>query len=92
MQSTVFRGRRSVTFGNPRNLLATTAFNADAEKWTFEDQTAVEGEYYTYVVTAFNRPNVESYSSELVFVKKRPVRQEEEGNCSDTFLGMSYEL
>lgn len=65
-----FQGETVGDFRNPRNLLATTAFNADAEKWTFEDQTAVEGEYYTYVVTAFNRPNVESYSSEPVFVKK----------------------
>ncbi len=65
-----FQGETVGDFRNPRNLLATTAFNADAEKWTFEDQTAVEGEFYTYVVTAFNRPNVESYSSEPVFVKK----------------------
>ncbi len=65
-----FQGETVGDFRNPRNLLATTAFNADAEKWAFEDQTAIEGEYYTYVVTAFNRPNVESYSSEPVFVKK----------------------
>ncbi len=65
-----FQGETVGDFRNPRNLLATTAFNADAEKWTYEDQTAVEGEYYTYVVTAFNRPNVESYSSAPIFVKK----------------------
>ncbi|HOY05311.1 MAG TPA: family 10 glycosylhydrolase [Saprospiraceae bacterium] len=65
-----FQGEAVGDFRNPRNLLATTAFNADAEKWTFEDQTAIEGEYYTYVITAFNRPNVQSYSSAPVFVKK----------------------
>lgn len=65
-----FQGETVGDFRNPRNLLSTTAFNTDAEKWAFEDQTAIEGEYYTYVVTAFNRPNVESYSSEPVFVKK----------------------
>jgi uncharacterized lipoprotein YddW (UPF0748 family) len=65
-----FQGEAVGDFRNPRNLLATTAFNADAEKWTYEDQTAIEGEYYTYVVTAFNRPNVQSYSSAPVFVKK----------------------
>ncbi len=65
-----FQGEAVGDFRNPRNLLATTAFNADAEKWSYEDQTAIEGEYYTYVVTAFNRPNVQSYSSAPVFVKK----------------------
>lgn len=65
-----FQGEAVGDFRNPRNLLATTAFNADADKWTYEDQTAVEGEYYTYVVMAFNRPNVQSYSSAPVFVKK----------------------
>ena len=65
-----FQGEAVGDFRNPRNLLATTAFNADAEKWTYEDQTAIEGEYYTYVITAFNRPNVQSYSSAPVFVKK----------------------
>jgi uncharacterized lipoprotein YddW (UPF0748 family) len=65
-----FQGETVGDFRNPRNLLATTAYNADAEKWTFEDVTPIEGEYYTYVVTAFNRLNVESYSSEPLLVKK----------------------
>ena len=65
-----FQGEAVGDFRNPRNLLATTAFNADAEKWTYEDQTAIEGEYYTYVITAFNRANGQSYSSAPVFVKK----------------------
>ena len=49
------------------NLLVTTPFFS--EKWIFEDQTATEG-YYTYVVVAYNRVNVESYASEPVYVKK----------------------
>lgn len=64
-----FDGEAVGNFRDPYNLLATTPFYADAEKWIFEDQTAVEG-YYTYVVVAYNRVNVESYTSEPVFIKK----------------------
>ncbi len=55
-------------FRDPLNLLSLTNFNT--ENWTFEDKTTNEGEYYTYVVTAFNRLNVESFSSDPVIVKK----------------------
>jgi len=63
-----FEGAGVGDFRDPKHLIATSAYNA--EKWIYEDQTAVEGESYTYVVTAFNRVNVESYSSEPITVKK----------------------
>ena len=63
-----FNGDLVGDFRDPYNLLALTPFNT--EKWTFEDANVGEGEYYTYVVTAYNRMNVESYSSEPVVVKK----------------------
>lgn len=63
-----FNGDLVGDFRDPYNLLATTPFNAD--KWIFEDQNVAPGEYYTYVVTAYNRLNVQSYSSEPVVVKK----------------------
>lgn len=65
-----FEGEQVGDFRDPEHLIYTSMYNPDPEKWIFEDQTAVEGEYYTYVVTGFNRVNVESYSSEPVFVKK----------------------
>lgn len=63
-----FKGEGIGDFQNPRNLLAITPFYS--EKWIYEDQTARAGEYYTYVLVGYNRLNVESYSSEPVFVKK----------------------
>ncbi|MBK8923959.1 MAG: family 10 glycosylhydrolase [Saprospirales bacterium] len=63
-----FDGQSVGDFQNPRHLLAFTPFNT--EKWIFEDPTAAAGEYYTYVVIAYNRFNVESYSSDPVVVKK----------------------
>jgi uncharacterized lipoprotein YddW (UPF0748 family) len=63
-----FSGDLVGDFRDPYNLLAITPFNSD--RWIYEDQTANAGEYYTYVVTAYNRFNVESYSSEPVIVKK----------------------
>ncbi len=63
-----FVGEAVGDFKDPRNLLAMTPF--DAEKWTFEDLTALTDEYYTYVLLAYNRLNVASYSSEPLFVKK----------------------
>jgi uncharacterized lipoprotein YddW (UPF0748 family) len=63
-----FDGEQIGDFKDPRALLNITAF--DNEKWVYEDQTAIAGEYYTYVVRAFNRANVEGYSSEPVYVKK----------------------
>jgi uncharacterized lipoprotein YddW (UPF0748 family) len=63
-----FPGEGIGDFRDARNLLAVTPFNG--EKWTYQDMTAVPGEYYTYVVVGYNRLNVESYSSEPVFVKK----------------------
>ncbi|MBL7828965.1 MAG: family 10 glycosylhydrolase [Saprospiraceae bacterium] len=63
-----FDGEGVGRFDNPRNLLAVTPFYS--EKWYFEDYTAVEGEYYTYVITAFNRANVEGNPSDPVNVKK----------------------
>lgn len=63
-----FDGEGVGKYDNPRNLLAVTPFYT--EKTYFEDFTAIEGEYYTYVVTAFNRANVEGNPSDPVFVKK----------------------
>jgi uncharacterized lipoprotein YddW (UPF0748 family) len=63
-----FDGEGVGRFDNPRNLLGVTPFYAD--KTIFEDFTAVEGEFYTYVVTAFNRANVEGNPSDPVYVKK----------------------
>jgi len=63
-----FDGQSVGDFQDSRNLLAYTPYYS--EKWIFEDPTAAEGEYYTYVVIAFNRLNVESYSSDPVVVKK----------------------
>jgi uncharacterized lipoprotein YddW (UPF0748 family) len=63
-----FSGDLVGDFRDPYNLLAITPFNSD--RWIYEDLTANPGEYYTYVVTAYNRFNVESYSSEPVIVKK----------------------
>jgi uncharacterized lipoprotein YddW (UPF0748 family) len=63
-----FEGEFVGDFKDPRNLLQITPFYS--ENWIYEDPTAFEGAYYTYVVTAFNRANVESYSSEPMFVKK----------------------
>ncbi|MEI6410311.1 MAG: family 10 glycosylhydrolase [Bacteroidota bacterium] len=63
-----FPGEIVGDFKDPRNLVYTSPYND--EKWIFEDQSAVQGEYYTYVVSAFNRVNIESYSSAPVFVKK----------------------
>ena len=63
-----FDGEGVGKFDQPRNLLGVTPFYS--EKWTFEDYTAVEGEFYTYVIVAFNRANVEGNLSDPVFVKK----------------------
>ncbi len=63
-----FDGEGVGKFDNPRNLLGLTPFYAD--KWYFEDYTAVEGEYYTYVVVGFNRANVRGNNSDATFVKK----------------------
>lgn len=63
-----FDGEGVGNLNSPRNLLAVTPFYG--EKWYFEDYTAVENEYYTYVITAFNRANVEGNPSDPVFVKK----------------------
>lgn len=53
---------------DPQNLLQITPYYAD--NWIYEDNTAYEGVYYTYVVSAFNRANAESFVSEPVFIKK----------------------
>jgi hypothetical protein len=63
-----FNGEGVGDFKDPKNLIYSSPYNG--EKWVFEDQTPVEGEYYTYVVTGFNRVNVESYTSDPIFVKK----------------------
>ncbi|MBV6438976.1 MAG: hypothetical protein EPGJADBJ_00605 [Saprospiraceae bacterium] len=63
-----FDGEGVGNFKDPYNLLITTPFYS--EEFIYEDQTAQEGLYYTYVVIAYNRANVESYSSEPIFVKK----------------------
>ena len=63
-----FNGEGVGDFRDPRNLMAVTPFYS--ENWIYEDQTARAGSFYTYVIVAYNRANVESYSSEPVFVKK----------------------
>lgn len=63
-----FDGQGVGDFQNERSLLAFTPFYT--EKWIFEDPSAAVGEVYTYVVIAYNRYNVESYSSDPVVVKK----------------------
>jgi len=63
-----FDGEGVGRFDNPRSLLGYTPFYAD--KFYFEDYTAIEGEYYTYVIISYNRVNVASYPSDPVFVKK----------------------
>ena len=63
-----FDGEKVGNFRDPYNLLVTTPFYS--EDYIYEDQTAAEGSYYTYVVMAYNRANVESYSSEPIHIKK----------------------
>jgi uncharacterized lipoprotein YddW (UPF0748 family) len=63
-----FDGEGVGKLDNPRNLLGLTPFYAD--KWYFEDYTAIEGEYYTYVIVGFNRANVRGNNSDPTFVKK----------------------
>jgi len=63
-----FRGEALGNFNDPRNLLIITPFYSD--NWIYEDQTAIVGEYYTYVVVAYNRANIPSYASAPTYVKK----------------------
>ncbi len=63
-----FRGEEIGKFDDPRNLLILTPYNT--ENWTFEDQTAVIGETYTYMIIGYNRANVPSYASGPMYVKK----------------------
>lgn len=63
-----FDGEGIGNFKDPANRLYTSPYND--EKNIFEDQLAVEGEYYTYVITGYNRVNVESYVSDPVYIKK----------------------
>jgi hypothetical protein len=63
-----FDGQAVGNFRDPYNLLITTPF--ESEEWIYEDQTTAKEGYYTYVVVAYNRANVASYSSEPIYVKK----------------------
>jgi len=63
-----FDGEGVGRLDNPRHLLGLTPFYAD--KFYFEDYTAIEGEYYTYVIVSYNRANVAGYPSDPMFVKK----------------------
>jgi uncharacterized lipoprotein YddW (UPF0748 family) len=63
-----FPGDMVGDFRDPQNLKAITPFNT--EDWTWEDRDVAQDEFYTYVVTAFNRLNVESFSSDPMVVKK----------------------
>lgn len=63
-----FSGERIGDLKDPRNLVYISPYND--EKWIFEDRTAVEGEYYTYIVTGFNRVNVQGEISAPVYIKK----------------------
>ncbi len=63
-----FNGEGTGDFFDNRNLLGLTPFNSD--NWTYEDQTVLEGEYYTYAVKAFSRTNVDGAPSAPIKVKK----------------------
>lgn len=63
-----FNGDGLGDFKDTRNLLTISPFNDD--RWVFEDQSVLAGEYYTYAVKAYNRFNVESSASEPMTVKK----------------------
>jgi uncharacterized lipoprotein YddW (UPF0748 family) len=80
-----FDGEGVGKFDQPRNLLGFTPFYAD--KWYFEDHTAIPGEYYTYVVVSFNRVNVSSYPSDPVFVKKTKVKAKKKRRFWGYLLG-----
>lgn len=63
-----FPGEGVGDFQDSRSLLFLSAFNP--EKLTFDDVTTQDGQYYTYVVVAYNRYHAESYSSEPLYVKR----------------------
>ncbi len=78
-----FKGDLVGDFRDPYNLLTITPVNND--RWIFEDKNVTAGEYYTYVVTAYNRMNVGSYASEPVVVKKTG-----KGAKKRRFLGLFF--
>lgn len=63
-----FAGDGVGDFNDASNLRFVSPFNP--ERWFWEDQAVQESDYYTYVVTAFNRNNVESFSSDPMVMKK----------------------
>ncbi|TNE54392.1 MAG: glycoside hydrolase family 10 protein [Bacteroidetes bacterium] len=74
-----FDGKSVGDFQQPGSLLAYTPFYT--EKWIFEDPTAAVDAYYTYVIIAYNRYNVESYSSDPVVVKKTKNKAKQRKKC-----------
>jgi uncharacterized lipoprotein YddW (UPF0748 family) len=67
-----FNGDRSTNFDfdNPKNLLAITPYGEDEEKWFFGDQKLEVGEFYTYVLLAYNRSHIASAPSDPIMIKK----------------------
>jgi uncharacterized lipoprotein YddW (UPF0748 family) len=67
-----FNGDRSTNFrfDDPKNLLAITPYGEEEEKWVFGDQKLEIGEYYTYVVLAYNRSHIASVPSDPIMIKK----------------------
>ncbi len=69
-----FDGKEVGDFQDNRNLLTYTSYFPD--KWVFEDISAAPGEYYTYVILAYNRLHLESYASDpaVVYRTKKGAR------------------
>jgi uncharacterized lipoprotein YddW (UPF0748 family) len=63
-----FYGKELGDFTDPANLIGITDYNP--EVWEYEDRNVYSGEFYTYVVTGYNRYHVPGYSSNPVLVKK----------------------
>lgn len=65
-----FNGDQVGNYDDPKNLRAVTPYGAEEDKWKYADQDVREGEYFTYVVVAYNRFHVAGGASEPVSVKK----------------------
>ena len=65
-----FNGDQIGNFDDPKNLRAVTQYGAEEEEWKFADQDVREGEYFTYVLVAYNRYHVGGGASEPLSIKK----------------------
>jgi uncharacterized lipoprotein YddW (UPF0748 family) len=65
-----FNGDEIGNFDDPKNLRAVTQYGAEEEEWKFADQDIREGEYFTYVLVAYNRYHVGGGASEPLSIKK----------------------